>query len=210
MKAAVENFFYHYKYHVLGGIFIVVLLLSVFKSCADKKVIDLKMVYFSDKYLATENIDAFEKSLRDNDMIKDIDGDGETQFFMDNILYDFDVDGNTDEAMLNKVLTIAYAGDHTLMLVHKYGLEDYDGSFEDLTSVVRDTDDVFYGPETKFPTGISVEGNKYLESFGIDTENLYIAMRRRNEKDKTEDKDREFFDSAYKVMDFILSEGVSN
>lgn len=210
MKENIENFFYHYKYHVIGGIVLVLLLFSLLKSCTDKQVIDLKTVYFSDKYLAQENIDAFEKSLRDNNLVADIDGDGEANFYMDNILYDFDVDGNTDEAILNKVLTVTYAGDHTLMLVHKYGLEDYDGSFEDLSSIAKNHDKVFYGPESEFPTGISVEGNEYLESFGIDTENLYISMRRRTDKDRKEDKDREYFEHAYKVMEFILSKGVSN
>lgn len=210
MKENIENFFYHYKYHVIGVIVAIILLVSLFKSCTDKKVIDLKMVYFSDKYLAAEDIDAFEKSLRENNMIEDVDGDGEKIFFMDNILYDFDIDGNTDEAILNKVLTVTYAGDHTLMLVHKYGLEDYDGSFEDISKMARDTDDVFYGPETKFVTGISVEGNEYLESHGINTENLYLAMRRRTEKDSAANKDKEFFDSAYKVMEFILSGEVPN
>ena len=204
MKEKIQHFWYYYKWHVLSAIVIGALLVSLLKSCTTREIIDLKMVYFSTRYISDEAVQGFEDSLRDQGLVKDIDGDGEAKFYLDVVLDDFEVDGNTDEATMSKIQTIVFAGDHTLMLVHQYALEDYDGCFADLSDVAGDNS-VYTSPESGFVTGISVEGNTYLEELGIDTTSLYAAMRRRTDKEAQADKNRELFDAAYDVLDFILS-----
>ena len=74
-----------------------------------------------------------------------------------------------------------FAGQQSLMLVHQYVLEDYDGAFENIGDYAKEDDKTFTGNQ-KFVSGISVEGNKFLEDIGINTENLYVAMHVRTEK----------------------------
>ena len=52
MKAKLENFWYHYKGITLMSIFIAIVLIIGFKSCADKTLPDLKILYFSDAYIS--------------------------------------------------------------------------------------------------------------------------------------------------------------
>ncbi len=200
-----ENYWYHYKFHTIFALFVIVLAFVGLKSCIDKENIDLHMVFLSDTYASPEAEQALEKSLTDDGVIKDIDGDGVASFYMDSLMMSFDADNNNDMTTLQKLQTVIYAGQHTLMLVHEYALEDYDGSFEDISHRADDSRKTFVSPEEKFVSGISVEGNTLLEKAGIDTDMLYVAMRRRSNKEAEENANQEAFDMAYDVMDYILS-----
>lgn len=205
MKAFWENYWYHYKgitLAVLSALFILVVCL---KSCSDKTMPDLKVVYFSDSYISQDNADIMEKDLREKKLIKDIDNDGNELFYMDIILYGFDVDAPVDEATINKIQTAMYVGDHTIVFAHKYALEDYPGSFEDISDKAGENTETFTDAETGYITGISLEGNTYLKKCGINTENLYLAMRRRTEKETKNGKTDTCYDAAYDVVDYILS-----
>lgn len=206
MKEKIDNFFYYYKTHLIVAVFLTVILVIGIRSCADRKVIDLKVVYFSDALTASETADTMEKSFAENGLLADIDGDGEKTFHLDSIVHDFDIDGSVDEATVNKIQATMFAGDHTLMLVHKYALEDYDGSYEDISSHAKEGDGKFISPNSGAVIGISVAGNPYLEKMGIPTDNLYVAMRLRTESEIKKGKNKNHFDHAYKVMDYILSQ----
>ncbi len=205
MKAFWENYWYHYKGITLAAIFALIVLVIGLKSCSDKTVPDFKVVYFSDSYISKDNADIMEKDLREKKFIKDADGDGNELFYMDIILHDFDIDAAADEATINKIQTMMYAGDHTIVFAHKYALEDYPGFFEDISDKVPENTETFTDAETGYITGISLKGNTYLEKCGINTENLYLAMRRRTEKEIENGKTDAFFTTAYDVFDYILS-----
>lgn len=200
-----ENYWYHYKFHTLFILFVIILAIVGFKSCADNEEIDLHMVFLSDTYLSPEASEKLENTLAEEGLVPDIDGDGVSNFFMDSITIGFDADSNNDMTIAQKLQTVIYAGQHTLMLVHEYGLEDYDGVFEDISHKADSGMKTFVSPEEKFVSGISVEGNTLLEEAGINTDKLYVAMRRRSIKEAEKNANKEGFDSAYDVMDYILS-----
>ncbi len=206
MKEKIDNFFYYYKTHLIVAVLVTILLVIGIRSCTDRKQIDLRVVYFSDTMMASEVADTMEKSLAENGLLEDVDGDGEKMFYLDSIVHDFDIDGNVDEATVNKIQATMFAGDHTLMLVHKYALEDYDGSYGDISSHAKEGDEKFISPESGSVIGISVAGNPYLEEMGIPTDNLYVAMRLQTESEIKKGETQKNFDLAYKVMDYILSQ----
>ncbi len=199
------NYWYKYKFHTIFALFVLILAFVGFKSCADTENIDLHMVFLSDTYASPEAEQRLEKALTDDGTLKDIDGDGVTNLYMDSLMMSFDADSNNDMTTLQKLQTIIYAGQHTLMLVHQYALEDYDGVFEDISHKADEGHKTFVSPEEKYVSGISVEGNTLLEKAGIDTDMLYVAMRRRNQKEAEKNANQEAFDMAYDVMDYILS-----
>ena len=205
MKKALENFWYHYKGITIVAVFIAIVLIIGFKSCADKTIPDLKILYFSDAYISQENSQIMEKSLRKEGFVKDIDADGEDSFYLDIVLDDFNVDTATDEATMNKIMAVMNAGDHTVVLAHEYALTDYPGYFADLSEFVTDEHKTFIDEETKYVSGISVKGNTFLEECGIDTENLYVALRRRTESEIKKGETDKAFELADEVIDYILS-----
>lgn len=205
MKAFWENYWYHYKGVTLAAIFALAVLAIGLKSCSDKTEPDLKVVYFSDSYISADNADIMEKDLREKKLIKDTDGDGHELFYMDIILHDFDIDGTADEATISKIQTMMYAGDHTIVFAHRYALEDYPGFFEDISDKAAENAETFTDAETGYITGISLRGNTLLEKYGMDTENLYLAMRRRTEKEIENGETDASFAAAYDVADYVLS-----
>jgi len=200
-----DNYWYHYKWATLAALFGILLLFVGIKSFTDKKEPDLFMVYMSNSMVSEKDVNAFKADLINDGVVKDVDGDSNTFVHMEHIVSTFDVNDPIDQGTAAKVQTVLYGGQQTLMLVHQYALEDYDGMFEDLSDRVKEGDKTFNSPAEKFICGISVEGNEYLESHGINTENLYIAMRRRTLESIEKGKDKEYFDQAYKTMEYILS-----
>ena len=199
-----DNYWYHYKAITFAAIFAAIILFVGFYSCSRKTVPDLHMVYLSNTFVEGTGAEDISLDLEDA-VVGDVNNDNKTDVYMDCMVVSFDVNVYTDESTLQKLQTVLYGGQHTLMLVHEYALEDYDGIFEDLTDVVEEGDKTYISPSEKFVSGISLAGNKYLESYGINTENLYIAMRRRRPEDIKNGKEKEYFDAAYNVMNFILN-----
>lgn len=200
-----ENYWYHYKFHTIFGLIVIILAFVGIKSCVDSENIDFHMVFLSDTYVSPEAEQKIENALTDGGVVRDTDGDGKASFYMDSLMIGFDAESNNDMTTMQKLQTVIYAGQHTLMLVHEYALEDYDGVFEDISHKADGAYKTYSSPGEDFVSGISVEGNTLLEDAGIDTDMLYVAMRRRSNKEAEQDAGREAFDMAYDAMDYILS-----
>ncbi len=199
-----ENYWYHYKWLTLALVFVLILLVVGIRSCANHSEIDLHIVYFSNTTLHDREMEALKKSLINNNVVKDLDGDGKISIHIEPIVHSFDVDAPLQQGTMEKLQTILYAGDHTLMLVHEYALEDYAQFFEDISHKAAESNKTYVSPLENYISGISVEGNTYLERIGINTENLYVAMRRMRENEKDSKKAQRLFKQGYEAMDFIL------
>ncbi len=204
MKKWFENYWYHYKWLTLALVFVIILLVAGVRSCLNRSETDLQIVYFSNTTLHNSEMEALKQSLIDNNVVKDLDGDGKISIHIEPIVHSFDVDDSLQQGSMEKLQTILYAGDHTLMLSHEYALEDYAQFFEDISHKAKENDKTFVNPEENYISGISVENNDYLKEIGINTENLYVAMRRMREKEKSDEKTQKLFDQGYKAMDYIL------
>ncbi len=201
-KKKTENFWYYYKWHTIIGILALVLIAYAIKSSVGSKENDLFMVYVSDKGVNPASCDMLETDFKDSDILKDVNGDGEKVFYLDNMVVSMD-GTNNDMALLQKLQVYMMAGEQSLMLVHKYIPEDYDGAFEDISAFASEDDVTYTGAEGKI-TAISVEGNSYLESLGFNTDNLYIALHARTEKqEKNHVRDGEY-KNARRALKYIL------
>lgn len=201
-KKKAENFWYHYKWHLILGVFIAILLIYAVKSMVTKKENDLFAVYISDKSISEDTGKNFEKSLIEENLMNDVNGDGEKVFYFEPLVTTMDYDA-ADNTTMQKLQFYMLAGEQSLMLVHKYIPEDYDGAFEDISAYASSDDEVYIGNDG-YVTAICVEGNKYLESMGFDTENLYVAMHVMNDRDKDNSKRIKEYETAREIMKYIL------
>ena len=204
MKKWFENYWYHYKWLTLALIFVIILLFAGLRSCANRSETDLHIVYFSNTPLHDTEIEALKKSLINNNVVKDLDGDGEISIHVEPITHSFDVDDSLQQGTPEKLQTMLYAGEHTLVLAHEYALEDYSQFFENIYHKATGHSKTYVNPLENYISGISVEDNTYLERIGINTENLYVAMRRMRNNEKNNKKIQKHYDQGYKAMDFIL------
>ncbi len=200
-----SNYWYHYKWHTFGVLFVIILIAGFVMTASFKKEPDLYMVYMSNSIISEDNQEKIKSGFVKDGAVGDVDKDGEVLVYMEHIVSTFNVNDPVDEGTAAKMQTVLYGGQHHLMLVHRYALEDYEDIFEDIGDQVKDGDAVYENKTENFVSGISVEGNKYLESYGINTKDLYIALRRRTPEAIKNGEEKEHFDQAYKTMNFILS-----
>lgn len=199
-----ENYWYYYKWHTIVGIAVIMLIILGLKSFSSSKEADMTIVYVSDKYADPSVSQNFQDSLKENNLTADLNGDKTEYFYLDPMVVSFD-GKNQDVAIMQKLQVYMAAGSQSLMMVHKYILEDYDGAFEDISDLCQDDENAFVSKD-KTITGISVEGNKYLESLGINTDNLYLCLKQRTQKElKNKNRDKEY-ELAGKIIKFILSQ----
>ncbi len=201
-KEKLENFFYYYKWHTIIAVIAVALIGYCVHSSLTSHEPDVYISYVSDVPVSSDTASKMEKSLAENSLMKDVNGDGVKRFLLDPTVVSMDTSDGSDYAILQKLQVNMFAGSQTLMLVHKYVVEDYDGAYEDM-SAFAEYGETIVGEEN-FPTAVSVAGNKYLEDMGINTENLYLAIHRRTEKDVEKGERNAEYALAYDVAKFIL------
>lgn len=196
IKKKFENFIYYYKWHTIVVIAVAVFVFFGVKMSLDTKEPDLEFFYVSDRLTAEDAAKNFEAELLKSNLLDDFNQDGEKTFVLDPLAITFDK--NQDPSAAQKLQIRMLAGTQTLMLVHQYVLEDYDGVFKDIGNLAEDDDKTFVG-EGGIVTGISVEGNKLLEKIGISTENLYLTIHQKKDGEMIEETKR-----AEKVLKYIL------
>jgi len=201
-KQKAEHFFYYYKWHVIIAIFVVIILGLLLKSCTASKEPDINIAYISDKAVSNEAYDKLFEKLQKNNLIADINKDGEPIFYFDPLEVDFET-SSQDYEVYEKLQLQLSVGTQTLIFAHKYALEDFEWAFDDVSEYANETNKTFTNSKGTI-IGISVEGNKFLESIGINTENLYASMHIKTAEQKDKNGLDAEYKHAYKILEFIL------
>ena len=99
MKKWFENYWYHYKWLTLALVFVLILVIIGVKSFVDRSEPDLQIVYFSKTTLHDSEMEALKKSLINNNVVKDLDGDGKINIHIEPVVHSFDVDDSLQKAV---------------------------------------------------------------------------------------------------------------
>jgi len=202
-KQKTEHFFYYYKWHVILTIFAVLVVGLIFKSCSSVKEPDIHIAYISEAPVSTETYDKLFEELKKNNLIQDINADGETEFYFDPTVVKFTNATSEDYQIYEKLQVVLSAGSQSLILAHQYALEDFEWAFDDIGKYAKKGDKLLIS-STDNVIGISVEGNEFLESIGIDTKNLYVSMHIRTDSQVKKGEFEKEFAHAHKILKFIL------
>ena len=202
-KQKAEHFFYYYKWHVILTVIAVLVAGLIFKSCTSVKEPDVNIAYISEASVSTETYDKLFEELKKNNLILDVNGDGETGFYFDPTIVKFTNATSEDYQIYEKLQVVLSAGSQSLILAHQYALEDFEWAFDDIGKYAKDSDKTVSNSKGAV-IGISVEGNEFLESIGISTENLYVSMHLRTESQIKKGKFEKEFAHAHEILKFIL------
>ena len=201
-KQKIKHFFYYYKWHVIITIFAVIVLGLILKSCTASKEPDINISYISDKEVSSEAYDMLFEKLQKNNLIADINNDDEPIFYFDPIVVDFET-SSQDYEVYEKLQLQLSVGTQTLIFAHRYALEDFEWAFDDVSKYANENHKTFTNSEGTI-IGISVEGNKFLESVGINTENLYASIHIKTSEQKESNILEAEYEHAYKILEFVL------
>lgn len=139
-KEKIENFWFHYKVHTFFVIFICIILVIGISQCATKEKYDARVVFYTDKVYADEQI-AFLKDYI-TPCFSDIDGDGTVNIQLINCSYG--TEGSFDMNYANSVATklqaiIANEGDVQLFIVDPARLTQLNSISDTLPSFFTET-----------------------------------------------------------------------
>lgn len=98
-----DNFWYHYKWHVLVGLFIVIFLIVAVGQMVNKEKVDAYVMYAGPTSFMPSEIDEMQKAFKE--IMPDLNGDGKKIVEFINIVYmnDEDIEKNKKQAEIDGV-----------------------------------------------------------------------------------------------------------
>ncbi len=169
LRKKLENFWYYYKWHTLGGLFLLVTALVAVHSCRMRVNPDLYLLYMRDETPIASQTAELEGWL--SAMVEDINEDGEKTARVMSYSRSNMWNGDDSAAMVVQV----NAGDAVLYLVSEttYNTLHQNGVLQDLSAM---GDSPYLEGDRYKITDSGVL--KELEYFESDTDRLYLCMRK--------------------------------
>lgn len=121
LKVWLENYWYHYKWHTMIALFLVVTIGVSVTQCAAKPNYDQSAVLYCDRTIMENTALALETQLTKR--ATDFNGDGQTLLGVYNVSYDSDGTNpqNATYANSQKLMVMISSADYVLYIVDEYG-----------------------------------------------------------------------------------------
>ncbi len=119
IKKKLENYWYHYKWHTILGLFIAFTLVVGITQCSTVEPYDQNCVLYCNRVVHDNGVLALEQELAKR--IGDYDQNGKTQFEVTNVSYNSSQ--NTAISNSQKLLQLASSSDYILYVVDTHGYE---------------------------------------------------------------------------------------
>ncbi|MGN1115051.1 MAG: hypothetical protein ACI4TH_00590 [Candidatus Ornithomonoglobus sp.] len=178
----------YYKWHTIGVVFALVLIIVTLVQCATNERYDVIVNYIGETYFEPETAEGLEAALEP--LIEDVDGNGENNVFFQQLTLN-NTSGSEEL-------------DYTLQMKHDVGLTDetsylymYDKDEAELMLGRESADDVYLPlgewcdtidlkaedgsvlcSDSGATLAVLAENSELLKSVGMDTTGLYIAVRK--------------------------------
>lgn len=206
-----DYFWMYYKWHTIAVVFIVIAVTVTVVQKINAPKYDLTLTYAGTGYISEQSSDKLQKSL--SPLCDDVDGNGKKQlsFLQINLSKD-SKDAQYNMAMSMK-LQLSLSEDETYIFIMDENLvKTYSGDDEQsgVFAPVKDwlkadvTEDKLYAANSGEYVAVKLDGNKYLENAGIDTNGKYLVMRFYPREDQ--EKQVNGYNAAAKLANKILSE----
>lgn len=199
---------YYYKWHAIGIIAAVVIVVSIVSGIVNKVEDDVTVNMLLSYDAAPTAGEEIAADL--NTVIPDIDGDGVKQSYINVITVPYEI---KDENDMNSGMqaSLVFALEETILcLIDKDLLDLYTDKdfFEDVSQKAADIkldEEQIYRNPSGVPVALSLKGNKYLEEKGVKTDTLYACFKYSSMRDK--EQYSAIRNAAEDVLDFIVEKG---
>lgn len=201
------DFVYYYKWYAIVAV-IIILLVGIFaRECSSTIEDDVVVNMLLSTDASPDAGEDIAADLRNSNVIRDINGDGIYQAYIDVITVPYAIGSEEDltngmraSIVLADEEAVLYFVDHDLL--EMYEDKGFFRSLEELPDTFwADSDDLYIDAKGN-AIGISVRENEYLEQMGISTENLFACFRVSSKGD--DDKEYiEKFEAAGDVYTYI-------
>lgn len=184
VKSKLANFWYYYKNHTIVALMIIVCVSIILSSQLKTVKPDFTLALVGNKYMLDEDAERLQNELAK--YIDDLNGDGQKVVFLSRLSVSADpsdrIDMSGSQEMVTKIGLEFTHGDTRLFLMDEeykeaYGNEDY---LQPLNDYISDSkDEPIYT--------VSVENNKFLQGYNVDTKGLYIGIKLIPEREQNDE-----------------------
>ena len=196
IKSFINNYWYYYKWYVLGGLFLLFALVVVIVQSATVERYDASVIWAMKGYVDTPYVQEMEKELEK--YCEDVDGNGEVNVRV--ILVTYTTDGGmpnseVEFSMQQRLITQLSAGDVYIVITDETAYENHIAklnAFENLEDEYPDNSHVdgckYYLKDTVFTQNemlskaidgdvFMIMGSEDMQKLNLEDEKLYEKMR---------------------------------
>ncbi len=194
-----EYFWDYYKWHTVGAIILIILLITSVNDCAHKTHYDLQIDFISEHQISADFADALTALIEEN--IDDITENEKTEAFVTVLDMAENSDPQYMQAMFTKYsVEMGYTESFVFLVSKKYA--------DELSSI-----GIFEESEnwTTFPSYngycISLENCTALKEIGVDTSDLYVGVIKLRERGKESERAKKLpqQENGIKFAKFLIS-----
>ena len=207
--AKFSDFMYYHKWHIILGIIAVASVVSFIWSATHKEVDDVTITAIVSNETSQETAEKISDAIEQNNIVKDINGDGSVNVFTNMIYVPFEnSQGQEIEMAYNRANIAIVSKESVLFLIDEDMLEIYADrdAFMDISETARkfNKTEGAYINEDGICIGISLKDNEFLKSQGMVTDTLYGCYRYIPQD--TDDKELSAkLEASEKILEFILN-----
>ncbi|MDD6736274.1 MAG: hypothetical protein PUE13_08205 [Clostridiales bacterium] len=194
-KAWWGYFWYYYKWHTLAAAFVLTVIITGVVQCATDVKYDLQVDYVVDGILSDEQKTALEQLMCEN--IGDAGGNGKIDAFVLYLNMAETKDIQMKQAMQTKLFLEQGYSESFVFIASKDYISWLASAeiFEPVSAWAPDAEGDYYA---------SLAGCTALEELGIDTSDLYVAVRKLR-KDEDKDFAKAQYENGMKFAQFLVS-----
>ena len=206
IKKFIDNYWYYYKWYVLGGLFLLFALVVAISNMAVQEKYDASVIWAMHGYVDQPYLDAMEEELEKH--FDDLDGNGEVNVRVILVTYTSDggmLNGDVELSMQQKLVTQLSVGDVYMVIADEVSYEGYMtklNAFDDL--------------EDDYPENEKIDGYKYYLKDTAFTQNEFLKevvdedtfiLMASDELEKLNKRDEELYKVMREVFDRIVKAG---
>lgn len=203
-KAWWDYIWYYYKWYFIAAAFALILIITTCVQCARNIDYDMTITYIGGVYFPEEITASLEQGIAEQ--IDDATGNGQKDVYFQ-ALTQQSMDQTTDAqyayAMQVKATMEYQAGESFIFLYSKEQMDNMNAmdSSEGLFMKVSE-----WNPgDQNQSCFVNLKGNRFFESFGIKTDDLYMAVRNIRSSEEKDEVGTKRYENAIKLAKFIMT-----
>lgn len=210
LSKKIDNFWFYYKWHVIVGIFVVIIASVTIYDAVTKIHPDLIIDCVTDSNISHSHTPFITDDLEASGFVKDNNDDGNIAVQMTHTQTGRDPSTVSADGSMMQVVQLRMAvGESSLIITEPYILELYDAHeiFYDLTEIADKMgiprERRHMSEDGSKVTAINIDNTEFLSKLNIPTKDCFVAVRVLNLNQQDDEEKIKQFENAKEIMEYI-------
>lgn len=206
-----DNFWYYYKWHVIIGIFVAVVLFFTIHDAVTNVDPDITIDCIMDSGISYMHTEALESDLEANAGINDNNGDENIKCTIAMAQTGRDPStASADGSMMQVVQLRMAVGESTIIITEPYILDLYQEHeiFGDMTAIADEMnipeEKRYMSPDNSKVIAINIDDSEFLKKQGISSTDCFVSLRVLNLDQQNNEQKVKEFENSKEIIKYII------